>query len=155
MIQNTKLSQRWQASSPVIQGTTYDWDYIHRKQTNNKKSNFYFVFTINNILLSHFEPSLWNLATQVFPFKKWLKKHVSASLGLTHTVIYRKLFINLYCRSLLKPYLITFYSNIAQPHLTFASTKPKAVFYEYTTEVRGMLRALVSPIFKKGKWSPY
>lgn len=79
------------------------------------------------------------------------KKHVSASLGLTHTVIYRKLFINLYCRSLLKPYLITFYSNIAQPHLTFASTKPKAVFYEYTTEVRGMLRALVSPIFKKGK----
>lgn len=62
------------------------------------------------------------------------KKHVSASLGLTHTVIYRKLFINLYCRSLLKPYLITFYSNIAQPHLTLASTKPKAVFYEYTTE---------------------
>lgn len=42
---------------------------IENKQI-TKKSNFYFVFTINNILLSHFEPSLWNLATQVFPFKK-------------------------------------------------------------------------------------
>lgn len=35
--------------------------------TENKqqKSNFYFVFAINNILLSHFEPTLWNSATQV------------------------------------------------------------------------------------------